>query len=88
MWTIHHQAFSYLEFNLNILHTFDLFFGSKVSEKKKDIQMLEVWLGPDSNRMLLLTVAKHIGMRNRCGPSTTEPFFPLIEPQYTKQFLR
>jgi hypothetical protein len=53
MWTIHHQAFSYLEFNLNILHTFDLFFGSKVSEKKKDIQMLEERLGPEPNRHLL-----------------------------------
>jgi hypothetical protein len=28
-----------------------------VSEKKKDIQMLEEWLRPDSNKLLLHTVA-------------------------------
>jgi hypothetical protein len=55
--------------------------------KKKKLTLTIVWLGPDSNRLFLLEMLQDFTMRSRCELSTTEPFFPSIEPQYTKQFL-
>jgi hypothetical protein len=64
-------SLSFLYFVLDIPSNF------AVSSKKK-LTLTIVWLGPDSNRLFLLTVDARHRNENRCGPSTTRPFLPRI----------
>jgi hypothetical protein len=68
-------SLSCLELDLNIPNSF--WGGSKKEVADR------IWLGPDSNRLLLFAITEHIGMRSNCGPSTIGPFLPTIEPKYT-----